>query len=429
MRPTLRVKIPPLSTIIMFLALLTVIPFPNTGGWRGMLFYLFGAYTLFRLFWNRNAIRWGHLLWVLTFYLLGYCSRYWAMYPGTVTIYSGYLRYAVILSWSIAEYIYQDEHDLDHICRVMLVLAVILACNFILNATPYNGRFTLKANANTVGMNAAYLFGFAMYAAKKAKWRKVFLDVIVGVLLVIVLLTGSRKSLITVALFVVAFLLFWTPEKGSIDLVLRIVGVLALIVAAIWVIMKVDVFYNAVGNRIESLLKYWIDGGDADASAVTRNNMTKIAMELFLTRNPMFGIGLNNFKYMSGYLTYSHSNYSEVLCSLGFVGFFAYYGPMAYFTVCAFILWRKRVPGAILPLMILLLQFINDFGQVSYYSFPIQIFVGVAVGYVYLMRKKQREKERLEEEQIQDAELEAYLASLREQDAQTDALVPEKESL
>ena len=217
MRPTLRVKIPPLSTIIMFLALLTVIPLPNTGGWRGLLFYAFGAYMLFRLFWNKSSVRWGHLLWMLSFYILGYFSQYWALYPGTVIRISGYVRFAAILSWAIAEYVTQDEHGLDHICKVMLLMAVLMVGNYLMNVTSDNGRYTLKVNANSFGMSAAYLFGFLLYAAKKAKWRKVFLDVMVVALLVIVVLTGSRKSLITAALFIVAFFLFWTPEKGSID--------------------------------------------------------------------------------------------------------------------------------------------------------------------------------------------------------------------
>lgn len=414
MRPTLRVKVPPLSTVIMFITLLTVIPFPDTGGWRGMLFYTFGAYTLFRLFWNRCPIRWGHLLWMLSFYLLSYFSQYWALYPGTVIRYSGYVRFAAILSWTIAEYVTQDEHDLDHICKVMLLMSVLLVGNFLLNATSNNGRYMLKVNENVVGMSAGYLFGFVLYAAKKAKWRKISWDVMAVVLLVVVLLTGSRKSLIMVALFVVAFFLFWTPEKGSVDMLLRIIGVVALIAAAVLIIMNVDVFYEAVGKRLESLITYWLTGEETDASAITRTNMINIALELFFNINPMFGIGLNNFKYVSGYMTYSHNNYVELLCSLGIMGILVYYGPMIYFTIRAFILWRKRVPGAILPLTILLLQFVNDFGQVSYYSFSIHIFLGIAIGYVYLMQRKLDEQRRREEELAWEAEMEVEMARKKE---------------
>ena len=405
MRPTLRVKVPPLSTLIMFATLLTVIPFPSVGGWRGLLFYGFGAYMLFRLFLNKCSIRWGHLLWLLSFYLLGYFSQHWAIYPGTALRISDYVRHAVILNWAIAEYITQDEYDLDHICKVMLWMAVLLVGDYLLNATSNDGRFTLKVNANVLGMSASYLFGFIMYAAKKAKWRKILLDVVLAILLVIILLTGSRKALIMVAVFVVAFFLFWTPEKGSVDMLLRIVGVVLLLVAAVLIIMNVDVFYEALGKRLESLLTYWITGEETDASAITRTNMINIALELFLNLNPLFGIGLNNFKYVSGYMTYSHNNYVELLCSLGIVGVLVYYGPMIYFTVRAFILWRKRIPGAILPLTILILQFINDFGQVSYYSFYIHIFIGIAIGYIYLMERKLQEKQAAEELEQQEYEL------------------------
>lgn len=416
MRPTtLRVKIPPLSTMIMFVTLVTVISLPSTGGWRGLLFYAFGAYMLFRLFWNKSSVRWGHLLWLLSFYLLGAASRNWAMYPGTVIVISGYVRFSVILSWAIAEYITQDDYDLDHMCKIMLWMTLLMVCNYLSNVTSQGGRFSLKINSNSFGIIAGYLFGFMLYAAKKAQWKKILPNVMVGVLLVIVLLTGSRKALIMVALFVVAFFLFWTPEKGSVDMLLRIVGIAVLIVVAMVLIMKVDVFYNSIGQRVESLLKYWMTGDESDASAITRTNMINIALDLFLNLNPIFGIGLNNFKYMSGYMTYAHNNYVEILCSLGVVGMLVYYGPMIYFTIRAFILWRKRVPGAILPLSILILQLVNDAGQVSYYSFSIQIFLGIAIGYIYQMQRKLDEQRREEEALALEAELEAELAAAKEQ--------------
>lgn len=413
MRPTLRIKIPALSTMIFFVVLLTVIPFPDTGGFRGVLFYALGGYMLIRMFLSRGNIRWGHLLWALGFYALGALSRYWAVYPNPVIWLSGSLLFAMILNWSVGEYIYQGQYELDHICRIMLIMAVLLAANFLMNSTVRDGRYSLNVNENIFGISAAYLFGFLMYAAKKAKWRKIFIDVMLVVLLLIILLTGSRKALLMAALFVVAFFLFWSPEKGSTDTVIRIIGLTAACIAAILLVMNVEVLYNAVGNRLESLYRQWILGEDVDGSAITRNNMIAIGLELFLSMNPIFGLGLNNFKYLSGYWTYSHNNYIELLCSLGIVGILVFYVPLIYFTVQAFLLWRKRVPGAILPLTILVLQFVNDWGQVSYYSFQINIFLGIAIGYVYVMEKRQREKEAMLEREREQREFELAVAEDR----------------
>lgn len=401
MGPTLKVKIPAFSTMLLVVVMITVISFPNTGGYRGLLFYAFAALMAFRLLLRREPIRWGHLIWALGFYALGALSKYWAYYPVVVRTVSGSLLFAMLLNWSVGEYICQEKRDLDHICRIMMLLSVLLVGNFLLNATTQGGRFSTETNANIFGTNAAFLFGFILYAAKKARWRKISLDVMLGILLVVILLTGSRKALIAAALFVVAFFLFWSPEKGTADTVIRVIGLAAACLVAVLLIMNVQVLYDALGNRLETMYRYVFLGEEVDGSAVTRSNMVAIGIELFLSMNPILGLGLNNFKYLSGYWTYSHNNYIELLCSLGIVGVLVFYVPLIYFTVQAFRLWRKKVPGAILPLTILVLQFINDVGQVSYYSFQLHIFLGIAIGYVYLMQKQQQEKEAEQERELE----------------------------
>lgn len=402
MRPTLRVKVPQISAILAFALLILYVAFPTIGRLRGVLVYAFAAYMLLQLMIKRTGIRWGHTVWIFGFYLMGAFSEYWAYLPVAVRLIKTNFLMAILLSWSFGEYIFQKEKSLEDISKLMQILALVLVANFVLNTEIKNGRFYAGNNANGIGMNAAYMFGFILYTAKNHRWRNVFEDILLAVLVIVILLTGSRKSVMMIAIFVTAFFLFWSREKAGVNTVFRIIGLSAAAIAAVMLVMNVPILYDALGNRIETLYRYVVNGEQVDGSAVTRTKMLQIGMRMFLNMNPVFGSGLNNYKYLSGYLTYSHNNYMELLCSVGIVGTLLYYIPIVIFSIRAIFLWRKRVPGAIVPLTILLMQFINDAGMVSYYSSNNHILLGITIGLLDLMERRQREKEAAADEKWQE---------------------------
>jgi O-antigen ligase len=319
-------------------------------------------------------------------------SRKWSIYPEGAETVIGNVTYAMILNWCMAEYIYQGKRDFSHLCAVIEAMAMLLALNFLLNRTLENGRYSLGTgvedegvNANTVGMIAAMMCGVLLFGAKKSQWKKWHYNIMIAVLTVIALLTGSRKALLIILLFMVAFVFFWQPEKQMGKFLARLLISVGIATVVIFLLMKIDVLYDTIGNRLESLYLQWFTGAEADESALSRAKMVEIGMNIF-RKKPWIGFGHNAFKLGSGYETYSHNNYVELLCSLGILGAALYYIPMICFTVKAFRMWRNGVPGAIFPLSILVIQFITDFGQVSYYGFHNNIFLGVAVGYLYLLK-------------------------------------------
>lgn len=367
-----------------------VVAFPGGRGSKGLLFMGLAAYLLFMMFVNRGPIRWVHALWVLCFYILSILSRKWSAYPGGAEVVISNLSYAIMLNWSLAEYVFQGKRSLKHMCSLLAILSLLLSFNFIANGTVNEqGRFSLGINANVMGMNAAYLFGIMLYGAKESQWKKWYWTMLAVMLAVIALLTGSRKALVMLLIFSFAYIFMWKREKNFVKFFGRILGVAAVCTALIFLLMKVEVLYNSIGNRLESLYLQWVSGGDADASAITRERMVEIGIELF-RKDPLLGFGHNAFKLYSGYFTYSHNNYIELMCSLGVIGLAIYYIPLIYFTIEAFRLWIRGVQGSILPLVILIIEFINDIGQVSYYSFQVNIFLGMAIGYVYLLRRQYR---------------------------------------
>lgn len=376
---------------MLFFALLMVLAFPGVSGARGMLFIGLTIYLLFIMFVNRGPIRWIHILWCISFYVLSILSRRWSAYPGGAETVIGNLTYAFMLNWSLGEYVFQSRRSLAHICGLMTVLSLLLSFNFIANSTIDSaGRFSLGINANTIGVNAAYLFGILLYGAKEAQWKKWYINLLTIAVAIISILTGSRKALMMLLIFTICYMLFWRPEKNMTKFFGRIFAVVGIAVVLIVLMMKVDILYDSIGNRLESLYLQWVQGEDADASAITREKMIDIGMRMFY-KEPLLGFGHNAFKLGGGYFTYSHNNYVELLCSLGIVGFAIFYIPLLYFLIESFRLWKRGVPGAVVPLTIFIIQFINDWGHVSYYSFQIHIFLGIAVGYVYLLKREYKE--------------------------------------
>lgn len=392
MRPTLKVKVPLPSTILLFFALVVVFAFPNVRGVRGLLFSGLGAYLLFMMFVNRGPIRWIHILWVLGFYVLSILSRQWSAYPVGAEMVISNVTYALILNWSVGEYVFQGKRSIGHMCATMAILSILMSVNFLMNSTVEGGRYSLGINANAMGLNSAYLFGMLLYGAKEAHWKKWHLNILSIAMAVIAVLSGSRKSLMMLLLFGFFYVFFWRPEKNMSKFIGRLIGAIVVCVVILVLLMKVEVLYNSIGNRIESLYLQWVQGEEVDASAISREKMIEIGTKLF-KMEPLLGFGHNAFKWVTRYtyFTYSHNNYIEILCSLGICGLLIFYVPLVYFFIESFRLWRRGVPGAVLPLAIFVIQFINDVGHVSYYSFQIHIFLGLAVGYVYLMKKEYRQ--------------------------------------
>lgn len=387
MPQTIKIRVPLPSTILVFFVLLTTTAFPGMQKIRGLLFIALGAYLVLIAIIGTKPIRWIHLLWTVSFYLLSFFSIRWSISPTGAEDVIDNIAYAMLLSWCFGEYIYQANRGINHICAVMAAVAVLMGINFVLNSTAVEGRYTLDINANVMGMSAAFIFGILLYGAKDARWQKWYLNALTVVTALIAVLTGSRKALLMLLLFVLAFVFFWKPEKNMAKFLVKVTVTLAVGAVVIILLLKVDVLYDIMGSRLESLYLQWFADGEADASAFSRGRMVAIGMNIFAKR-PWIGFGHNAFKMGSGYDTYSHNNYVELLCSMGVVGFAVYYLPLIYYTVQAVRLWRQGIPGSILPLSIMIIQYVNDFGQVSYYSYQSCIFLGIAIGYIYLLKRE-----------------------------------------
>ncbi len=194
---------------------------------------------------------------------------------------------------------------------------------------------SLSGNVNTVGSSLGIMsFVLATYYGVVKK-KEVFYVLIP--LLVVMLLTGSKKTVFVAVLDIMAIYIY---EKNKVSSFVKICIVGAFF---IWIAMESSYFYDILGKRIDDMLTTMtgLGRGAYSHSTDAREGMIAEAFHLFLDY-PLFGGGMNYFWYATvkyPMYTYSHCNYTELLCNYGIIGFLIFYIPYLTNSVS---LWRTK---------------------------------------------------------------------------------------
>jgi len=144
---------------------------------------------------------------------------------------------------------------------------------------------------------------------------KLFLGSLTVIFALAIIYSGSRKSF-TVLLF---FLLLWLWFCYRSYLTRNIFATDFVLIFVVSLYLLVD--YVMQGTTMGIRLQASLSNPDVDT---TRNLMYIRAWELF-KQFPITGVGLGNYTVHSGFATYSHSDYAEVLSTTGIVGFALYF--------------------------------------------------------------------------------------------------------
>jgi len=227
-------------------------------------------------------------------------------------------------------------------------------------------------NSNMIGMNLCYaLFaGYILFFRKNKNYLIRLVVLVVAALVVyLVLMTGSRKSIILLVLpFIV--LPFLSKNNGKKMLLIPIAA--SIVAVGFYLIMYVPILYEVMGSRVEEMINI-ISGTTTGGEDISRVMLIQYGFEWFLQK-PLFGYGINNFRVLSdntvlfaGRNFYSHNNYIELLVGVGVIGFLIYYS-------CYFYFWkrlRKHVSGDLLnswAVVLIIISLFLDIAMVSYYS-------------------------------------------------------------
>ncbi len=192
-------------------------------------------------------------------------------------------------------------------------------------------EYSGNANGFSISLMVTVFFSLwlLIYGSSRTLWKNSLLLVSIALNYYGMFMSGGRKFVIIPLIFLYILLLMKTDKNGRRHYIKNTVIVAACVALLFYLVMEVPLFYDTIGNRLESLLKLF--GGSTegvDNSALVRQRMIRMAMEKWVEK-PILGYGFNSYRYynyeVAGHFYYSHNNFTELLYNQGIIGFTAYY--------------------------------------------------------------------------------------------------------
>lgn len=181
-------------------------------------------------------------------------------------------------------------------------------------------------NVNAVGLIVGIACIFCFYFILEEN-KHLFIIFLIPMFIVI-LLTGSRKSIFFV-IFSIIFILRSRMRKNLSSKLKPLIFILAITVIVFYLVFNVPFFYYIIGSRLEKLFLFARGYDVLDNSISERSYMATVGIKLILER-PITGYGIDNFRHLfitfpGGRNTYSHNNFIEIMVGTGIFGVITYY--------------------------------------------------------------------------------------------------------
>lgn len=224
----------------------------------------------------------------------------------------------------------------------------------------------LGINPNTIAVMAAFttiiFFDDLLNKPKGTqRWQEAL---VIMFLLLTILLTGSRKGLIIPVIGIYVLICFRKPGK----FVWYTLAVIVAAVVALYLLLNVEALYNVVGYRVEPVLQYLAGEEFEEGSLNSRVGYIQLGW-LASQDNLFWGHGLDCFRLLRfAYGTYSHSNYIEILYSLGWTGIAIYYSPYVYALLQIPRAWRRDKTLTAMTVGLLIPFVVCDYMTVTYFT-------------------------------------------------------------
>lgn len=172
-------------------------------------------------------------------------------------------------------------------------------------------------NANTAAIFALTIIWASvvlLLRSGRTLWRWVWYAVPIGLALVIIYYSGSKKGLIGLALLAVFVTRLWYKRQAQ---TLFRKGVVVLASAALILVVGYFIYTSPFFFRMQQLFQ-----GVTNASDMARWDLARDALDVWLKNGKAFflGVGYDNFWMFSSLGTYAHSTPLELLASCGIIG-------------------------------------------------------------------------------------------------------------
>lgn len=186
-------------------------------------------------------------------------------------------------------------------------------------------------NANTIAIYLSFVAIISLYFALK-KDKIIIHSISYFILIFAIFITGSRSGTIILAFGTTVILLNFMGSRISAFKKICVVVFAIVAIMGLWYFITHNSFmYEILGERFKSLYEIITtkESSTGEGSTFERFEMAKLAFKVFC-ENPILGCGLGGIGYyigkeITGFYTFCHNNYFEILSGLGILGFALYY--------------------------------------------------------------------------------------------------------
>lgn len=298
--------------------------------------------------------------------------------------------FEIFVATSIMYLAFQSEKDVDGLLELIMyggyIFAIIVAVFYgfsgLMGLFRAGDRISTITNANTIGNYTLYSALISFYYITKGKNR--WLVVALVPLLFILVLSGSRKVFLALAVGLLLYFIFNSIGKGKgISVFFRITLIIAGLIVIVFALSRIPAL-DFVFDRINVMLETISGKSLSDSSTRVRLQLQEIGLTLF-REHPFLGVGIDNAGIYGGQAFgmtkyYLHGNYIELLADVGLIGTAIYY---SIYLRMIFELFKYRDftdKEFNICFAILLVRLILDYGTITYsdkanYLFLIMLWV------------------------------------------------------
>ena len=292
-----------------------------------------------------------------------------------------------VIASVLCENIICDENSIERIMKAWIVVSILISLYIIIMdrsniLSGHLGSHVSKPitgslySHNDIALIAAFAIAFIGYFINKRKMARSAIIVQVF-LMVFIILTGARKSLLIAMAGFIVYPLIFNGKKGLkkwIGVIIACIGVIAIF----YVVLNNELLYRLIGYRFAGYFSGLSGGTFTESSAITRSVMRETAWSA-IREKPFLGWGLNTFRTLPGsYGTWSHVNYLELWVSGGIMAVIIYYSFYLYAVISLAKKGYRENPNLNgLFLMLMFCMVIMDYLSVTY--------VSRMMGFIYCM--------------------------------------------
>lgn len=245
------------------------------------------------------------------------------------------------------------------------------AIYFLIHYTPtiinslFNKKFPSKLgsdfdNVNTIGFYFAVAFVLSLYETLFHK-KLVELVYIAPAILFFTLglFTGSRAFIVSALAGAIAVIFFRLKKRKLI-----FVAILATLVGLFFILIRIPAL-SELKDRYDRALFTLFGVGNSKVEESTVQRMVWPQYAFYLGgKNLLIGYGCDGFKNVSGVATYSHNNFSEVICNFGIIGFIFYH--LSFFVPLGITFKLKARDYLLVPIIVVVYLSRCFFGVIYY---------------------------------------------------------------